>query len=111
MKYIAVFLTLCILFLSSVSGMANTLNHKGSASCCKESVHKDCCKQQKHGSDDDCAKGTCNAMPSCGNCGFIINPFVSLSPAMNDLNDQIIHPFEIGELSDYHSNDWNPPKA
>ena len=111
MKSIAVFLTLCILFLFSVSGMANTLHHKASASCCKESAHKDCCKQQKQTPDNNCAKGTCNAMLSCGTCGFTIIPFVSLSPAITDLNDQITHPFVTGELSEYQDNNWNPPKA
>ena len=111
MKSIAVFLTLCVLFLSSVSGMANTLHTKVSASCCKESAHKDCCKQQKQNPDNNCAKGTCNAMLSCGTCGFTIIPSVFLSPAITDLNDQPTLPFAIGELSDYQDNDWNPPKA
>jgi hypothetical protein len=109
MKYLAVFLASCILLLSSVSVMASP--RQGQASCCKESTHKDCCKQQKQTSDNDCAKGTCNAMLSCGTCGFTIISSVSLSPAITDLNDQITHPFAVGELSDYQSNDWNPPKA
>ena len=111
MKYIAVFLTSCILFLSSASGMANTLHDKVSASCCAASAHKDCCKQQKQNPYNNCAKGACNAMLLCGTCGFTIIPSVSLSPAITDLNDQATHPFAIGELSDYQDNDWNPPKA
>ncbi|QHS55241.1 hypothetical protein GWR56_06685 [Mucilaginibacter sp. 14171R-50] len=111
MKYLAVFLTLCILFLSSVSGMANTLHTKASASCCKQSAQKDCCKQQKHNPDNNCAKGTCNAMLSCGIYSFTIVPSVSLSPAITDLKDHAALPFAVGELSDYQDNDWNPPKA
>ncbi|MDO3641478.1 hypothetical protein R1T15_04605 [Mucilaginibacter sp. L3T2-6] len=91
--------------------MANTLHRKDSASCCKASVNKDCCKQQKQTSGNDCAKGACNAMLSCGTCGFTIVPSISLSPAITDLNDQTTHPFAIGELSDYQDNDWTPPKA
>lgn len=110
MKYLAVFLTLCILFLSSVSGMANTLHTKASTSYCKQSAQKDCCKQQKQHSDNNCAKGTCNAMLSCGTCSFTIISSVSLSPAITDLKDRAARPFAVGELSDYQNNDWNPPK-
>jgi hypothetical protein len=109
MKYIAVFLILNVLLLSSVTGMANI--HHGTASCCKENAHASDCKQQKHHPDDDCAKGNCNALLSCGTCGFIVIPSVSVLPAMIDLNNQTVHPLAIGELSDYHGNGWNPPKA
>ena len=111
MKSIAVFLTLCILFLSSVSGMTNTLHRKVSESCCKESAHKDCCKQQKHNADNDCAKGNCNAMLSCGTCGFVITAPLSISPIISILSSQSVRLFVIGELSDYHGDGWNPPKA
>jgi hypothetical protein len=110
MKSIAVFLILNVLLLSSFTGMAN-IHFGRKASCFVAKAHKDCCKQQKQNPDNNCAKGTCNAMLSCGTCGFTIIPSVSLSPAMADLNDQIARPFTIGELSDYQDNDWNPPKA
>jgi hypothetical protein len=109
MKSIAVFLILNILLLSSFTGMAKIPSR--TASCCISKTQKDCCRQQKKSTDDDCGKGACNAMLSCGTCGFVINSPLSLSPAMIDLNDQIVHPFAIGELSDYHDNDWTPPKA
>jgi hypothetical protein len=109
MKYLAVFFASCILLLSSFSTMASPC--QGAASCCKESTHKDCCKHQKQSSDNDCAKGACSAMLSCSTCGFILTPSVSLSPAMIDLNKQIAPPFITGEISDFHDNDWNPPKA
>lgn len=109
MKYIAVFLILNVLLLSSVTGMAN-ISH-GTASCCTAKMKNDCCKQQKHGSDNDCAKGNCNAMLSCGTCGFVITTTVSISPIIFILSSKSIHPFAIGELSDYHGVGWNPPKA
>jgi hypothetical protein len=108
MKYIAVFLILNVLLLSSVTGMAN-ISHV-TASCCAK-MKKDCCKPQKHSSDNDCAKGNCNAMMSCGTCGFIVVPSVSLSPAIIHLSNQHTLHFITGELSDYQDNDWNPPKA
>jgi hypothetical protein len=107
MKYIAIFLILNVLLLSSVTGMANI--SQGTA--CAVKMGKDCCKQQKNNSDNDCAKGPCNAMLSCGTCGFIVVQSISLSPAVIDLNRQIIHHFVVDELSDYHDNDWNPPKV
>jgi hypothetical protein len=109
MKSIAIFLILNILLLSSFSGMVN-IRH-GKASCCIEKMQKDCCKHPKHDSSDDCAKGNCNAMLSCGTCGFIITASVSISPFISILNSRAIPPFAIGELSDYHGNGWNPPKA
>jgi len=109
MKPIAVFLILNTLLLSSFSGMANSYRRK--ASCCVTKPQKDCCKKQKQGTADDCAKGNCNAMLSCGTCGFVITPSVSISPIISILSSQVVHPFAIGELSDYHGNGWNPPKA
>ncbi len=109
MKYLAVFLLWNILLLSSISGMANT--HHKTAACCTESTHKDCRKQPKHTSDNDCQKGTCNATLCCSACGFLISQPISLSPAIIDLNNQMAHRFRVGGLSDYHDNDWNPPKA
>jgi hypothetical protein len=91
--------------------MPNKLHDKVSVSSCKERAHKDCCEHKKQSPDNNCAKGTCNAMLSCGTCGFTITPSVSLLLSITDLNDQITHPFDIGELSDYQDNDWNPPKV
>jgi hypothetical protein len=109
MKYIAVFLILNVLLLSSISGMANIRD--GKASFCKQTTHQDCCKQSNHTSNNDCAKGTCNAMLSRSTCGFLMILPISLSPAITDLSDQITHDFITGELSEYQDNDWNPPKA
>jgi hypothetical protein len=109
MKSIAVLLILNILLLSSFTGTANS--HHGKASCCMAKTQKECCKQSKHDSSDDCAKGNCNAMLSCGTCGFVVTASVSISPAIFILISQAVHPFAIGELSDYHGNGWNPPKA
>ena len=108
MKYIAAFLILNVLLLSSVTGMGN-ISH-ATASCCAK-IHAANCKQQKHTSDNDCAKGNCNAMMACGTCGFIVVPSVSLSPAIIHLSNQHAPHFISGELSDYQDNDWNPPKA
>jgi hypothetical protein len=109
MKSIAVFLILNILLLSSFTGTANI--HHGKASCCVAKTHTDCCKQPKHSAADDCAKGNCNAMLSCGICGFVIASSVSILPIISILSSQAVHPFLIGELSDYCGNGWNPPKA
>jgi hypothetical protein len=109
MKFIAVFLILNVLLLSSFTGMANIRYEK--ASCCVTKMKKDCCMQLKHHAADNCAKGTCNAMLSCGTCGFVITASVSLSPTIFILSSQAVHPFSIGELSDYHGNGWNPPKS
>jgi len=109
MKYIAVFLILNVLLLFSFTGMAK-IPH-GTASCCTAKYSKDCCTQPKKSADNDCGKGACNALLNCGTCGFVVTVSVPLSPAMIDLYLQTIHHFATGELSDYHGNDWNPPKA
>lgn len=109
MKSIAVFLILNILLLSSITGMANI--YHGKAACAASKMHKDCCKEQKQSSDNDCAKGICNVILSCGTSGFIITLPLSFSPAVIDLHQGSAHLFEVGALSDYHANDWNPPKA
>ncbi|SDG12413.1 hypothetical protein [Mucilaginibacter gossypii] len=109
MKYIAVFLILNLLLLSSFSGIAGI--QYGAAKCCKQKTHQDCCKQQKQKSAGDCAKGNCDAMVNCGTCSFIIVQPSSFSPAVVDLQQQAAYPFLIGALSDYYGNGWNPPKA
>lgn len=109
MKFIAVFLILNILLLSSFTGAVSS--HHGKASCCIIKAQKDCCKKQKQSAGDDCAKGNCNAMLSCGTCGFVITPSVSISPIISILSSRAVPPFAIGELSDYHGNGWNPPKV
>lgn len=109
MKSIAVFLIMNILLLSSFTGKANI--HHGKAGCCVAKTQKDCCKHQKHDSNDDCAKGNCNAMLSCGTCGFIVIASASISPAVINPHQQFAYPFKTGALSDYHGNGWNPPKA
>jgi len=109
MKSIAVFLILNILLLSSFMSTANS--HHDKVSCCLTKTQKDCCKQQKHNSDNGCAKGNCNAMLSCGTCGFMITASVSILPTISTLSNRSVPPSAIGELSDYHANDWNPPKA
>jgi hypothetical protein len=109
MKSIAVFLIFNVLLLSAVVGKATI--QQGTASCCISKAQKDCCRQQKKPADHECSKGACNAMLNCGACGFVVTLSLSISPAMIDLNNQIIQTFAIGELSDYHGNDWNPPKA
>lgn len=109
MKFIAIFLILNILLLSSFTSMAN-IRH-GKAACSLIKTQKDCCKQQKRSADNDCAKGNCNAMLSCRACGFVITASVSISPIISILSNHAVPPFAIGELSDYHDNGWNPPKV
>jgi hypothetical protein len=108
MKSIAVFLLLNIICLSSFTGIANIT--RGAASCRISKSQKDCGRQKKS-AGDDCGKAGCNAMLYCGTCGFVIAPTISLSPAVIDLDRKLIHHFIAGELSAYHVNDWNPPKA
>ena len=109
MKYIAVFLILNVLLLSSVTGMAN-ISHR-TTSCCATKMKAANCKQQKHSSDNGCAKGNCNAMLSCCTCGFLIISPISLSPVIIHLNTQTAPLLITGELSDHQDYDWNPPKA
>jgi hypothetical protein len=111
MKYIAVFLVSYMMFLSSVSGMVNSMPNKVAASCCKQNAHKNSCGDQKNVPCNDCAKGICNTMLSCAACGFLIVPSLSISSPLAYLRNQISYPFMIGDLSDYNDNGWNPPKV
>jgi hypothetical protein len=108
MKYIVVFLIMNVLLLSSIQGMANI--HFGKATCCKQISRQDCGKQSKHHSDDDCDKGICNTMVCCGTCYFVAIATIPPSPGIADLSNEVIHPYVTGELSDYYTIDWNPPK-
>lgn len=109
MKYIAVFLMVNVLLFSSFTGMAN-IRYENATSC-KQITGQDCGKQSKHASDNDCSKGMCNAMLSCGVCIFVVNSSVSISATISSLCSRVVPPSAIGELSDYHSSGWNPPKV
>jgi hypothetical protein len=100
-----------MLLLSSFSGMVNAMPRQDASACCKENKHQDHCQEQKRTENKDCTKSSCNVLLSCGTCGFLVISSTTISPAFLYLENHVVPSFIAGELTSYHGNDWNPPKA
>jgi len=112
MKFLALLLIGCILFISSFSGMVSVSRVNAKVDCCKKNAGKDAC-HHKPVKDEagGCEKPGCAMLFTCSICGFI--PVGSLMLPSN-LSFQLKQPvplYKTGNLSDYHKADWKPPKA
>jgi len=110
MKFIAVLLIGCMLFLSSIPGMANA--NAAKIVCCKKMAGKDACnhkpaKDQTGG----CEKPGCAMLFSCSICGFIPVATLRLPSNISLIIEPPVPLYKTGNLSDYHKADWKPPKS
>jgi hypothetical protein len=100
-----------MLMLSSFSGMVNAMPSQVASTCCKENKYHNHCQDQKRTENKDCTKNSCNVLLSCGTCGFLVIPFITIFPAFQYLENPVVPVFIAGELTDYYGDGWNPPKA
>lgn len=110
-KYTAAFLIFLMLFFSSFPGLVKAMPVQAVKAVCKTIKNDEPCKQQNNAPLKDCNKQNCKGLLCCGTCGFIIAPHAGLSLVAVEYSNLVTCPFNIGELSAYHSNDWNPPKT
>ena len=111
MKFSAVLLIVCILFLSSFSGMVSASIVKAKIDCCKKLAGNDAChrnssKKQASG----CEKPGCAMLFSCSICGFIPVGTLRLESNFSFLPKQPVPLNRTPNLSDYQKADWKPPK-
>jgi hypothetical protein len=106
MKFLAIFLLSCIIFLSFFAGMDNTMQRDN---CCWK--HAKYCHEQKGNSQKGCEKGICNMMLSCSLCGFVIVQPLSVCPKTTLLNNRRFFTYQAGQLSNYSPVGWHPPKV
>jgi hypothetical protein len=112
MKVLSVFMAVCMLFLSSFSGIANVAQPKIETSCCQKAAAMQACHQhKKQASKDNCNGMSCNMMLSCGLCGFLVVEPVTLKPRLFFTIEKPATLYIMGDLSDYNSPGWQPPEA
>lgn len=111
MKYLAVLLIGCILFLSSFSGMVNTSTATAKMDCCKKMTGKDACHHKAAKDEGGCEKPGCPMLFSCSICGFIPVAALKLPSNISFLLKQPVPLYKSGNTTAYHKADWKPPKA
>ena len=111
MKFLAVLLLCCIVFLSTLSGMVKPLQLVAKKACCQRIAGKKVCHQKNAKSDDGCNKPGCVMLLTCNICGFLTEQALSIHPGYLPFNQKPVSLYKIGELSAYHKSDWKPPKA
>jgi hypothetical protein len=112
MKYFAVLLIGCILFLSSFSGMVDISPATAKMDCYKIMTGKDAC-HHKAAKDEGgaCEKPGCPMLFSCSMCGFIPVAALKLPSSILFLLKQPVPLYKSGNMTEYHKADWKPPKA
>jgi hypothetical protein len=111
MKPLALFMAVCILFLSSFSGMVNSVIPNAKKGCCHKMAVMQSCKHQKKQAPKDCNGMSCTMMFSCSLCGFLVVEPVSVEPGLFFNVEKPVTPYKMGNLSDYHNPGWQPPKV
>jgi hypothetical protein len=106
MKFVALILASCIIFLSSFAGMDNNIQKD---KCCLK--HSKCCYEHKGNNQKGCQTGMCTMMLSCSICGFLIVQPLSVSPKTTFLNNHLFFTYQAGLLSNYSPVGWHPPQV
>lgn len=111
MKFLAVLLSACILFLS-FSGMITPVQPPAKKICCDQMTGKSACHQhKKQDPKKDCEDQGCTMMFSCSVCGFLIVEPLRIQANFSTYLPKPVSLYKIGDLTAYHSPDWKPPKA
>lgn len=112
MKFLAVFLIGCILFLSSFSGMVSGTPVSAKTDCCMKTSGKDVCHHKTSKNETGgCDKPGCAMLFSCSICGFIPVGTLMLPSNFSFLLKQPVPLHITGNLSAFHKADWKPPKS
>jgi hypothetical protein len=109
MKFTAIFMIVCLTFLSSLLGIVNAMP-KVNDNCCQKTTHTKSCEHPKSGQDRGCEKGTCNMMLSCSTCGFLIVDPLKISATITYVAVNNTHFGTVDKLSSYANSCWQPPK-
>jgi len=111
MKFTAVLLLCCMVFVSAFSGMVKPVRSAVSKTCCKRVAGKKVCHDKKSKSEEGCTKPGCATLLTCSICGFLTEQPLILHPGYSPFNLETVSLYKIGKLSAYHKADWKPPKA
>jgi len=107
MKFLAFLLVACVVFLSSFSGMAKTVQPAAVKMCCHKST-----KNNGGGCDkNNCNNEACTMMLSCGICGFLVVEPLTIKPIIAKHIDKSFCTYNTGDIAAYHPDNWKPPKV
>lgn len=112
MKFLALLLIVCIVFLSSFAGSVKPLPVAEKTDCCaKANKNAHCPKtpEKKH-QKDNCEKYGCNMLLTCSICGFLVVEPVRVNPALVALVEKTVPTYQYGNSAVYFAKDWKPPK-
>lgn len=112
MKIIAVFMIVCLTFLSSLLGIANAMQpiKDNCCYCCYNNNQSKSCRHQ-NSTSNDCNNSRCNVMLSCNNCGFITEEPLTLSASITNYKEIRKSLYNSGDITDYINSCWRPPKG
>jgi hypothetical protein len=113
MKFLAVLLSVCILFLLTAGMIKPVEQPPGKHKCCDKTadMHAFVMKKMQEQHQKNCGKQACLMLFSCTLCGFIIVEPLRFLAHFTTYTEKPISLYSIGELSAYHTSDWKPPKA
>lgn len=112
MKFVAVLLIGCMLFLSSFPGTVNAVPVTAKMDCCKKAGGASACHYTPaKNRESGCEKPGCAMLFSCSICGFIPASQLRVQHNFSLLLQQPVALYKIGDLSAYHKADWKPPKS
>jgi len=112
MRFLAVILSVCVLFLSSsFLEISKPVQPAAKHMCCPRMGGKMMCAKKMKGQENGCSKQGCTMVFTCGLIGFVVvEPLsVKLTPAR--FIEKPVSFYKIGDLSAYHASNWKPPKA
>jgi len=108
MRIISALLIVCMLFISSLQGVASATSAT-MKDCCKKSAaackHKPA--EKKH---TGCEQPACAMMFSCSLCGFLVEEVLTVPPAGSAYLPKPVAPHHTDAPADYHPDNWKPPK-
>jgi len=111
MKFTAVLLICCIVFLSSFSGMVKPVDVTPKTDCCNKTAAKHCEKTHHKPVKDDCEKNGCNMLLTCSICGFLVVEPVNVKSAIVIFIENPVPTYKSGNAVAVLPSDWKPPKV
>jgi hypothetical protein len=112
MKFVAVLLSVCILFLATTE-MIKPAEPSVQKMCCHKMAGMSVLQKKKNqdGHNKGCENQGCTLLFSCTLCGFIVIEPIKFQPHFAIHTEKPVSLYKIGDLSAYHPSDWKPPKA
>ncbi len=113
MKFLAVLMSVCILFLSTTGMTKPAEQLPVKQICCSKmaGMHPGAMKKMQEKHQQGCDKQGCTMMFSCTLCGFIIIQPLRVQPYFIIYYEKPNSFYRIGDPSAYHVSSWKPPKV